>query len=74
METKKKTRRWFLCVGDDVNFHSIIGGPVTSSNHKIKDIFISEANETVAFISGKSGYVSIEALSPMLRGQQPLGL
>lgn len=52
-------------IGDKVNYHSCIGGPVTSEGHEITHIE-SEPNNygcDVAWISNKSGCVALEALS-----------
>lgn len=51
--------------GDKVNYHSFIGGPVSSTGHEIKQIQLQPNNfgEDVAWITGKSGCVSLEALS-----------
>lgn len=52
-------------VNDVVNFHSIIGGEVTSTDHVIESILPMPNNFgcDVAWISGKSGCVAIAALS-----------
>lgn len=62
---KRKKRAKFMKVGDKVNYHDIIGGPITSSGHEIKQIDTTPNNfgGNVAWITGKSGCVSIEALS-----------
>lgn len=49
-------------VGDECNYHARIGGPVTTSGHVIREIAIL-SGRTVAWITGKSGCVAIEALS-----------
>ncbi len=52
-------------IGDTVNYHSIIGGEITSKDHTIKDI-VKQPNNfgcDVAWITNKSGCVSLEALS-----------
>jgi hypothetical protein len=52
-------------VGDTVNYHSIIGGPVTSTGHTIR-LICMEPNDfgcNVAWVTGISGCVAIEALS-----------
>ena len=51
-----------IFIGDIVNYHSVIGGPVTSSGHKVKQIAYLN-DQIVAYITGKSGCVSIKALS-----------
>ena len=48
-----------------VDYHSIIGGPVTSTRHEVLEVY-PEPNTfgtAVAKISGKSGVVDIDALS-----------
>lgn len=52
-------------VGDKVNYHSFSGGEITSNDHKVTDIVLMPNNfgEDVAWISGKSGCVSISHLS-----------
>lgn len=52
-------------VGDRVDYHSIIGGPITSKDHTVKLIGPEPNNFgcNVAWVSGKSGCVAIEALS-----------
>lgn len=66
----KKKRDPFLgfVVGDKVDFHSIVNGPVTSEDHTITDLEIRGDKRfggqfAVAFISDHSGFVSIESLS-----------
>jgi hypothetical protein len=49
-------------IGDVVNYHSRIGGPVTTSGHTIREIGVL-SGRTVAWITGKVGCVAIEALS-----------
>ncbi len=49
-------------IGDDCNYHSRIGGPVTTTGHRIKEIGVL-GGRTVAWITGKTGCVAIEALS-----------
>lgn len=52
-------------VGEKVNYHSISGGDVTSANHEIKRVELEPNNfgESVAWLTGKSGCVSLEHLS-----------
>jgi hypothetical protein len=56
----------FKC-GDVVNYHSIINpqGPITSTQHIIKAIQPGPNNfgADVAWITGKSGCVALDALS-----------
>lgn len=49
--------------GDVVDYHSIIGGPVTSTEHTIQHIGELGHGETVAWLSDKSGCVSLNAIS-----------
>jgi hypothetical protein len=54
-----------LKLGDKVNYHSIVGGEITSRDHKIKIIDMEPNNFgcDVAWISNKSGCVSLEHLT-----------
>lgn len=57
-----KKRKVDFKIGDTVNYHSIIGGAITSTGHEITNI--GEAcGDIVAWISNKSGCVSLDALS-----------
>ena len=49
-------------VGDIVNYHSVIGGKITSSGHTVTAIE-KRYGQWIAWITGKSVYVSIRALS-----------
>ena len=55
-------------IGDEVNYHSRIGGSVTTSGHTIREIGVL-SGRTVAWITGKAGCVAIEALSANDAGQ-----
>ena len=50
--------------GDVVDFHSIIGGPITSRGHEVLNVFRDASDNKVAFITEHSGYVSVKALTP----------
>lgn len=50
-------------VGDTVNYHDIINGPVSSSGHKILSFHILGHGECVAKLSDKRGVVSLKALT-----------
>tara|TARA_R110000851_G_scaffold316912_1_gene480178 strand:- start:29 stop:244 length:216 start_codon:yes stop_codon:yes gene_type:complete len=54
-----------LKVNDKVNYHCFAGGEVSSTDHVIKSIDLKPNNygEDVAFITNKSGCVSLEHLS-----------
>lgn len=59
---------WMPREGDWVNYHSIIGGPITSSDHIVESVGeLPSPNgpNPVAWISGV-GMVSADALSPMI--------
>ena len=51
--------------GDEVSYHCFAGGDVSSTGHVIKSIELQPNNygEDVAFITGKSGCVSIDNLT-----------
>lgn len=52
-------------VGDSVNYHSYIGGTVTSGPHEVIAIELQPNNygTDVAWITGKAGCVALAALS-----------
>jgi len=52
-------------IGDIVNYHSIIGGEITSKDHAIKVVEMEPNNFgcDVAWITNKSGCVALKALS-----------
>ena len=54
-------------LGDKVNYHSVMNprGPITSSGHTVKTIMVTPNNfdTDVAWITGKSGCVALDALS-----------
>ena len=52
-----------LKVGDIVNYHSIIGEKITSKGHKIINLGVVGTKTNVAWITNKSGCVSIDALT-----------
>lgn len=50
---------------DRVDYHGIIGGPVTKPNLVVRcDPYIDCAGQEVVFVSGVSGCVSVKALTP----------
>lgn len=63
---KHKNKRWQMQpafkVGDVVDYHSIIGGEITSTGHVVESICELNGNPVV-WISGKPGCVSERALS-----------
>ena len=54
-----------LNINDKVNYHCFAGGEISSTGHVVKSIELQPNNygEDVAFITGKSGCISIEHLS-----------
>lgn len=58
--------------GDKVNYHMIEGGKVTSTGHEIMIIQLEPNNfgDDVAWITGKSGCVSLSHLSKTTDGAQ----
>jgi hypothetical protein len=53
--------------GDKVDYHSVIGGPVTKAGLTItSDPLYMPSGDMVVFVDGVSGYVAIEALTPAL--------
>jgi hypothetical protein len=53
-----------LKVGDIVHYHAIIGGPITSTWHKILTLQMElDSRRNAAWITGKSGCVAVTALS-----------
>lgn len=49
-------------VGDIVNYHSVLGGPVTSTHHQITHIE-KRNGKLIAFITEKRGVVALNCLS-----------
>jgi len=52
-------------VGEKVNYHCFAGGEITTSGHEVKHIDLQPNNfgEDVAWISSRSGCVSMDHLS-----------
>lgn len=51
--------------GDKVDYHGIIGGPVTQHGlTMLCEPFEDSSGHMVTFVTEKSGYVSMEALTP----------
>jgi hypothetical protein len=68
MAKKKNDPYRGFSVGDTVDFHSIINGPVTSENHTITSLEIRGDKRLggeypVAFITNHSGFVTLASLS-----------
>lgn len=72
---KNEPKHWielpaWLKPGALVDYHSTIGGPVTSTDHTVESVeqqpsYAGRPGAWVVFISGKRGWVAAEALSPM---------
>lgn len=57
--------------GDRVDFHSVIGGPVTLAGATVEcEPFEAASGDWVTFISGQRGYVAVEALTPAQESEQ----
>lgn len=65
LESQCSSNNVKLCVGDIVNFHATINGPVISHGHTITHIQLMPNNfgEDVAWITNLSGCVALAALS-----------
>ena len=63
MNTTPKSE--YFKVGDKVNYHSIIGGKITTTDHEITSLMFepNDFGTDVARITNKSGYVALDALS-----------
>jgi hypothetical protein len=66
----KKAGQWVPERGQMVNYHSIIGGDVTSRGHLVESVFPAASGHMVAFISNKRAHVAIEALTNALDEKQ----
>ena len=60
-----------LKIGDKVNYHAVIDGPVTSTGHTVRHIApIPSGNVDMVWISGTSGCVHPYSLS-LEQGNSP---
>jgi hypothetical protein len=67
MEEKKMNSRppqWMPRTGDFVDYHSIIGGDITLGACIVQNVGVSSSGTPIAWITGKAGYVSCDALTP----------
>lgn len=64
-----------LKVGDSVNFHALINGPITSTGHVITSIHLMPNNfgEDVAWITEKTGCVALAALTKTQKSFSVIG-
>jgi len=59
-------------IGDKVDYHSLIGGPVTSTGHTVDSEPYIMCGTLVASITGKAGCVDVDALTlTPIEGQDP---
>jgi hypothetical protein len=60
-------------IGDTVNYHSMVGGTITSAGHFIECIDLAPNNFgcNVAWITGKSGCVCLDNLSNKQNPMKP---
>lgn len=68
-DENKRPKHWMPRVGDVVDYHSIIGGPITSTGHKVTTVSTDSAKQPVAWLEGgdpkaPSGCVHCDALTP----------
>ena len=59
-------KKQHIMVGDKVDYHSVIGGPVTSTGHIVRTVQLAPNNfgRDVAWITDKAGCVACDALTP----------
>ena len=57
-------------VGDMVNYHPVVGGPISSMDHEIKAIMTqpNRSGDSIAWITRKPDFVGLDSLS--LVGEQ----
>jgi hypothetical protein len=64
MNENKRPSFWMPRAGDIVDYHSIIGGPISSHGHTVTSVGELPSGSAVAWISGKAGCVSVDSLTP----------
>lgn len=64
MDGKELMSDTTIKVGDYVDFHSVIGGPITLRHRRVYQTCDDFHGRSVAWISGKAGCVAVEALTP----------
>jgi hypothetical protein len=64
MKENQRPSFWMPRTGDIVDYHSIVGGPISSHGHTVTSVGELPSGSAVAWISGKSGCVSVDALTP----------
>lgn len=60
----ERPSHWMPRKGDRVDYHSLIGGPVTSSDHVVRAVETSHSGYAVAWLTNKAGCVAADALTP----------
>jgi len=65
MRRPKRTQTCPFKIGDRVDYHSIIGGPVTIANTAVESEPWDLCGSLVVKIEGKAGGVDIDALTPV---------
>lgn len=68
----RRPANWMPRKGDVVDYHSIIGGEITSRSHIVQDVGISSSHDPIAWLTGGEtkpprGYVYVDALTPSER-------
>lgn len=66
----KRPKHWMPRVGDAVDYHSIIGGEITSRAHIVTHVSTDSAGQPVAWLGGGEtkpprGCVHCDALTPV---------
>lgn len=64
MNENKRPSFWMPRAGDVVDYHSIIGGPISSHGHTVTSVGELPSGSAVAWISGKAACVSVDSLTP----------
>lgn len=57
----ERPSHWMPRKGDRVDYHSLIGGPVTSSDHVVRAVETSHSGYAVAWLTNKAGCVAADA-------------
>ena len=65
-DINKRPSYWMPIVGDIVDYHSVIGEEITEYNMKVRAVGELAGGEPVAWLDGKPGCVSMDALTPSI--------
>jgi len=60
----KRPMYWMPRNGDVVDYHSVIGGPVTTYGHLVEYVGVSDTGYCIALISEINYYVDCDNLTP----------